>query len=215
MRKGGLLKTLRAYKSTLLIFALLLIIAFSIFNTQKRKLIENLEGFKGTTGTTKGTTKTTGQPTGQPTTPTIRTNNKYLEVFLWYDPANMGDSRGERIVLYEYIKNAFCSAKDPYVIFQTNNAADYIEYFMTDPERANLKTNVLKETPGTDWERWKSDFIKEYAPIISVCILDKSVTPPKRTYLVALWMNMPGSMEILYSMITANRYMHKIGVAMP
>ena len=210
MRKGGLLKTLRSYKSTLLIFALLLIIAFSIFNTKKRKLIENLEGSKGTSGTS-GTSGTTGQPT----TPAIRTNNKYLEVFLWYDPANMEGGQGARILLYEQLKNDFSSAKDPYVIFQINNAADYVDYFMTDPKRANLRADYEKNNKDANWEKWKKDFINVNAPLISFCLLDKSVTPPKRTYLAALWMSMDATYDVLEFMLTANRYTHQIGVAIP
>jgi hypothetical protein len=214
MGKGGLLKTLRAYKSTLLIFALLLIIVFSIFNTKKGKIIENLT--QGRTGPTKttGTTGTT-ETTGQPTTPTIRTNNKYLEVFLWYDPANMEGGQGARILLYEQLKNDYCNAKDPYVIFQENNATGYVDYFMTDPTKANLRADYLKQNQGADWEKWKKDFINGYAPLISFCILDKSVTPPKRTYLAALWMSMPATPEVLGFMLTANRYSHQIGVAIP
>lgn len=212
MRKDGLLKNLRKYKTILLILALLLIILFSIFNAQKRTIIENLQQKTAT-----GQEQPKEQPTGKPIIPEKRTNNKYLEVFLWYDPANMQGSQGERILLYEQLKNDFSSAKDENVIFQTNNSAGYVDYFMTDPtpERANLRTNVLKANPGTDWEKWKKDFLTLAVPIISFCSLDMSVTPHKRTYLAAVWMNMDATPEILEFMLTANKYEHQIGVAIP
>ena len=216
MRKDGLLKNLRKYKTILLILALLLIILFSIFNAQKRTIIENLQQ-KTATGQEQPKGQPTGQPTGQPIIPEKRTNNRYLEVFLWYDPANMQGSQGERIVLYEQLKNNFCSAKDEYVIFQSNNSTGYVEYFMTDPtpERANLRTNYLKANPGADWEKWKKEFLTMAVPIISFCILDMSVTPHKRTYLAAVWMNMDTTPEFLEFMLTTNRYAHQIGVVIP
>ena len=87
MGKGGLLKTVRPYKTTLLILALLVIIVFSIFNTKKGKIIENLpqgktesSGNKGKTESSgnKGTTESSGNKgtTGQPLTPDKKTNNK-------------------------------------------------------------------------------------------------------------------------------------------
>ena len=229
MGKGGLLKTLRPYKSTLLIFALLLIIAFSIFNTQKRKLIENLEGSKGTKGTT-GTTKTAGTTkttkttgttgtTGQPLTPAIRTNNKYLEVFLWYDPINIAGRQGERIYLYEQLKNKFCAVNNPYVLFQTYDIKDYVEgYFMTDPANKDLKTNYMSGGGGeqrtqAEWEKWKKLFSDNQAPIITFCVVDRNTNPHTRKCLAGAWVTVDTTLELLEFMLTANIYAQQIGVA--
>ena len=111
MAKGGLLKTLRKYNplkrvsTTLILIILLIIILFSVFN---RKIIENLapnNTSKSTTGgsTTKGSTtkeSTTKESTTGGPTP-IKTNNKYLEVNLWYDKLKLVDADGERINLFE------------------------------------------------------------------------------------------------------------------
>jgi hypothetical protein len=222
MGKGGLLKTLRPYKSTLLIFALLLIIAFSIFNTKKRTLIENLEGSKGTTkgtteGTTKGTTKTT-ETTGQPLTPAIKTNNKYLEVFLWYDPLNIAGSQGERIYLYELLKNNFNTENNKYVLFQTYNIEDYIEdYFMTDPKFKDLKTNFMSDNKNGNsldaWKKYKKDFSDGNAPVITFCVVDRNTTPHTRTCMGGVWASVGTTLEALEFMLTANIYAQQIGVA--
>ena len=203
MGKSGLLKTLIPYKSTLLILALLLIIAFSIFNTKKRKLIENLEGSKGTTGTT-----------GQPLTPAIKTNNKYLEVFLWYDPLNIADRQGERIYLYDQLKNNFCTASNPYVLFQTYDVKDYIEeYFITDPVHKDFKTNQLKTKSLKEWEDYKKGFSDLNAPIITFCVVDRNTNPHQRTCLGGAWLTFDATLEMLEFMLIGNIYSHQIGVA--
>jgi hypothetical protein len=226
MGKGGLLKTLRPYKSTLLIFALLLIIAFSIFNTQKRKLIENLvdskdsKGSKGSKGTTKttGTTEPSGNnvTTGQPLTPAIRTNNKYLEVFLFYDPLELLGRKGERIFLYEQLKNNFCTASNPYVIFQTYDIKDYVEgYFMTDISNIDLKTNYMRDNGATldQWTYYKKLFSDNQAPVISFCVVDRNNRPHKRTCLGSVWVTVDTTVELLEFMLTAYIYSQQIGVA--
>jgi hypothetical protein len=223
MGKGGLLKTLRPYKSTLLIFALLLIIAFSIFNTQKRKLIENLEGSKGTTGTTK-TTKTSGTTgtteksgtTEKPLTPAIKTNNKYLEVFLWYDPKKIEGKQGERIGLFELLKNNFNTENNKYVLFQTYNIEDYIEdYFMTDPKFKDLKTNFMKENGQSleAWKKYKQEFSDLNAPVITFCVVDRNTNPHKRKCLGGAWLIFDTTLEILEMMLTGHIYSEQIGVA--
>jgi hypothetical protein len=129
----------------------------------------------------------------------------------------MQEDRGQRIIAYEDVRNKFNTVNNPYVIFQTNNSKDYVDYFMSDPtpERANLRTNYLRDNPGANWEAWKKGFIEMAAPLISFCIMDRSVTPHKRTYLAALWMNMPATPEILEFMLTANIFSNQIGVAIP
>ena len=236
MGKGGLLKTLRAYKSTLLIFALLLIIAFSIFNTQKRKIIENLpqgktesSGNKGTTESSgnkgktessgnKGTTESSGNKgtTGQPLTPAIKTNNKYLEVFLWYDPLNIAGKQGERIYLYELLKNNFCTVNNPYVLFQTYHVKDYIEhYFITEPKFKDFKTDFLRDNGNslTAWTEYKKNFSEANAPIITFCVVDRNANPHKRECLGGYWLSFDTTLKNLEFMLTAFIYSHQIGVA--
>lgn len=228
MAKGGLLKTLRKYNplkrvsTTLILIVLLIIILFSVFN---RKIIENLapnNTSKSTTGgsTTKGSTtkeSTTKESTTGGPTP-IKTNNKYLEVNLWYDKFNLVGTDGERINLFEEFEREATIACDKYVIFNKNEAKDYIAFFMTDPSFTNLKDEVKKT--GETWETWTTNFITVNSPLISFTVLDKSQgetieTGAKRKNLAALWKPYPGSYDILNFMLVANKYANEIGVVKP
>ena len=228
MAKNGLLKTLRKYNplkrvsTTLILIVLLIIILFSVFN---RKIIENLapnNTSKSTTGgsTKEGSTKEGSTKEGSSTegpTP-IKTNNKYLEVHLWYDSKNISGTQGERIVLYDDFEKEAKIEGDNYVIFNKNKAEDYIDFFMTDPAYSNLKNDITKA--GENWETWKKNFLDQQAPIISFSVLDKSqgntiATGAKRKYLAALWHTMPGSYDILNFILVANKYENEIGVVKP
>ena len=213
MAKGGLLKTLRKYNPlkrvsiTLILIVLLIIILFSVFN---RKIIENLAPNNTSKSTTGGST--TGGST------TIRTNNKYLEVNLWYDKLKLEGSEGERINLFEELEREATIAGDKYVIFNKNEAKDYIAFFMTDPSFTNLRDGITKQ--NVNWETWKTNFIEQYSPLISFSVLDKSqgdtiARGAKRKYLSALWKTMPGSYDILNFMLVANKYANEIGVVKP
>ena len=222
MAKGGLLKTLRKYNplkrvsTTLILIILLIIILFSVFN---RKIIENLNNTSGrstTGGSTTGGSSTGGSSTGGSSH--IRTNNKYLEVHLWYDSKNISGTQGERIVLYDDFEKAAKIEGDNYVIFNKNKAEDYIDFFMTDPSYSNLKNDITKA--NVNWETWKKNFMDQNAPLISFSVLDKSqgnttATGAKRKYLAALWHTMPGSYDILNFMLVANKYANEIGVVKP
>ena len=222
MAKGGLLKTLRKYNplkrvsTTLILIILLIIILFSVFN---RKIIENLNNTSGrstTGGSTTGGSSTGGSSTGGSSH--IRTNNKYLEVLLWYDSRNISGTQGERLVLYDDFEKAAKIEGDNYVIFNKNKAEDYIDFFMTDPSYSNLKNDITKA--NVNWETWKKNFMDQNAPLISFSVLDKSqgnttATGAKRKYLAALWHTMPGSYDILNFMLVANKYANEIGVVKP
>jgi len=238
MAKGGLLKTLRKYNPlkrvsiTLILIVLLIIILFSVFN---RKIIENLApnntsksttggsttGGSTTGGSTTGGSSTGGSTTGGSTTggsTPIRTNNKYLEVNLWYDKLKLEGSEGERINLFEELEREATIAGDKYVIFNKNEAKDYIAFFMTDPSFTNLRDGITKQ--NVNWETWKTNFIEQYSPLISFSVLDKSqgdtiARGAKRKYLSALWKTMPGSYDILNFMLVANKYANEIGVVKP
>ena len=212
MAKGGLLKTLRKYNplkrvsTTLILIVLLIIILFSVFN---RKIIENNAPNKSTT--TGGSTKEGSTPEG----PTSKCpTNRILEVHLWYDSTTVSGTKGERILLYNELE-AGKIADDNCVIFNTNRAEDYIDFFMTDPSYSNLKNDIIKA--GENWENWKKNFLDQQAPIISFSILDKSrgnttATGAKRKYLAALWHTMPGSYEILNYMLMTNKFENEIGL---
>lgn len=220
MAKGGFLKTLRKYNplkrvsSTLILIVLLIIILFSVFN---RKIIENLAPNNTSKSTTGGSTtggSTTGESTTGGSTP-IKTNNKYLEVNLWYDSKNVSGTKGTRILLYDDLEKAAKIEGDNYVIFNKNKTEDYIDFFMTDPSYSNLKNDITNA--GENWENWKKNFMDQQAPIISFSVLDKSrgntiATGAKRKYLAALWHTMPGSYDILNYMLVANKYENEIGV---
>lgn len=224
MAKGGLLKTLRKYNplkrvsTTLILIILLIIILFSVFN---RKIIENnapnnTSGRSTTGGSSTGGSTTGGSSTGGSSP--IRTNNKYLEVLLWYDSKNISGTQGERIVLYDDFEKVAKIAGDNYVIFNKNKAEDYIDFFMTDPSYSNLKNDITKA--NVNWETWKKNFMDQNAPLISFSVLDKSqgnttATGAKRKYLAALWHTMPGSYDILNFMLVANKYANEIGVVKP
>ncbi len=225
MGKGGLLKTVRPYKTTLLILALLVIIVFSIFNTKKGKIIENLpqgktesSGNKGKTESSgnKGTTESSGNKgtTGQPLTPDIKTNNKYLEVFLWYDPLNIAGKQGERIYLYEQLKNNFSTINNRYVLFQTYHVKDYIErYFITEHKFKDFKTDYLQKNSPEKWTEYKQNFSNANAPIITFCVVDRNTNPHKRECLGGYWLSFDTTLENLEFMLTAFIYSHQIGVA--
>ena len=221
MAKGGFLKTLRKYNplkrvsTTLILIVLLIIILFSVFN---RKIIENLAPNNTSKSTTGGSTtggSTTGESTTGGSTP-IKTNNKYLEVNLWYDSKNVSGTKGTRILLYDDLEKAAKIEGDNYVIFNKNKAEDYLDFFMTDPSYSNFRTEITKAS-GETWEDWKKRFQDKHAPIISFSVLDKSrgnttATGATRKYLAALWHDMPGSYDILNFMLVANKYENEIGV---
>ena len=220
MAKGGLLKTLRKYNplkrisTTLILIVLLIIILFSVFN---RKIIENLAPNNTSKSTTKGGS-TTGESTTGGSTP-IKTNNKYLEVNLWYAVKDISGGRGERINLFEELERVAKIEDDNYVIFNKNRAEDYLDFFMTDPAYRNFQTDITNAT-NEPWETWKTRFLNENSPIISFSVLDKSqgnttATGAKRKYLAALWHDTPGSYDILNYMLVANKYEHEIGVVKP
>ena len=225
MAKGGLLKTLRKYNplkrvsTTLILIVLLIIILFSVFN---RKIIENLapnNTSKSTTGgsTTKGSTtkeSTTKESTTGGPTP-IKTNNKYLEVNLWYDNLKLVGTDGERINLFEELEREATIAGDKYVIFNKNKAEDYIAFFMTDPSFTNLKDSVNKTKEP--WETRKKNFIDANTPLISFSVLDKSQgdtieTGAKRKNVAAIWKTMDTSYDAANFMFIANKYANEIGV---
>jgi hypothetical protein len=106
MGKGGLLKTLRAYKSTLLILALLLIIVFSIFNTQKRKIIEH----------------------------NTNMNKKFLEITAFIDSSNNSPIRptihNDAIKEFDELKRKYIDYNN--VIIKTHPIADYMPWLSID-----------------------------------------------------------------------------------
>lgn len=225
MAKGGLLKTLRKYNplkrvsTTLILIVLLIIILFSVFN---RKIIENLAPNNTSKSTTKGGSTTGGSTTGESTTggsTPIKTNNRYLEVNLWYAMKDISGTQGERINLFEELERVAKIEDDNYVIFNKNRAEDYLDFFMTDPAYRNFRTDIT-DAAKEPWETWKTRFLNENSPIISFSVLDKSqgntiATGAKRKYLAALWHPMPGSYDILNYMLVANKYEHEIGVVIP
>lgn len=102
MRKGGLLKTLRSYKSTLLIFALLLIIAFSIFNTQKRKIIEH----------------------------NTNMSKKFLEITAFTDISDGSTLQHDVLKVFDELKIKYIDYKN--VIFKVHPVADYTPWLRAD-----------------------------------------------------------------------------------
>lgn len=102
MAKGGLLKTLRPYKTSLIMLALLIIIVFSIFNTKKEKQIENLEN--------KG--------------------KKVLEITLFSDSSNNALLNHHVIHAFGELKSKY--EEDSNVIIKQHNIKEYIPWFLTE-----------------------------------------------------------------------------------
>jgi hypothetical protein len=112
MGKGGLLKTLRPYKSTLLILALLLIIVFSIFNTQKRKIIEH----------------------------NTNMSKKFLEITAFIDSSNNSTTHHDVIKAFDELKIKYIDYDN--VIIKTHPIADYIPWISIDKTwNSYLKNN--------------------------------------------------------------------------
>jgi hypothetical protein len=102
MGKGGLLKTLRPYKSTLLILALLLIIVFSIFNTKKGKIIEH----------------------------NTNMSKKFLEITAFIDSSNNSQGGNHVLDALDELRSKY--EEHNYVTIKTHPITDYIPWFSTD-----------------------------------------------------------------------------------
>jgi hypothetical protein len=111
MGKGGLLKTVRAYKSTLLILALLLIIVFSIFNTQKRKIIEH----------------------------NTNMSKKFLEITAFTDLSNGSTLHHDVIKAFDELKRKYIDYNN--VIIKMHPIADYMPWLKTDKTWDNYFKN--------------------------------------------------------------------------
>jgi len=106
MGKGGLLKTVRPYKSTLLIFALLLIIAFSIFNTKKGKIIEHVTNMNNSTG------------------------KRFLEITAFIDSSNNSQAGNHVLDALDELRSKY--EEHNYVTIKTHPITDYMPWFSTD-----------------------------------------------------------------------------------
>jgi hypothetical protein len=120
MGKGGLLKTLRAYKSTLLILALLLIIVFSIFNTKKGKIIEHATNMNNNVG------------------------KRFLEITAFIDSSNNSQAGNHVLDALDELRSKY--EEHNYVIIKTHPITDYISWFSTDKKWGPL-VNQDKRSP--------------------------------------------------------------------
>jgi hypothetical protein len=118
MGKSGLLKTLRSYKSTLLILALLLIIIFSIFNTQKRKIIEH----------------------------NTNMSKKFLEITAFIDSSNNSTTHHDVIKSFDELKRKYTDYNN--VIIKTHPIADYMPWISIDKNWNNYLKNDKKAADG-------------------------------------------------------------------
>jgi hypothetical protein len=117
MGKGGLLKTVRHYKSTLLIMALLLIIIFSIFNTKKGKIIEH----------------------------NTNMSKKFLEITAFIDSSNNSTVNHGVIIAFDELKSKY--EENSNVSIKTHPIEDYMPWFYTEKTWGPLLKNDKSKTP--------------------------------------------------------------------
>jgi hypothetical protein len=118
MGKGGLLKTVRPYKSTLLILALLLIIVFSIFNTKKGKIIEH----------------------------NTNMSKRFLEITAFLDSSNNPPIHNDAIKAFDELKIKYIDYNN--VIIKMHPIADYIPWLSIDKNWNNYLKNNKKVRDG-------------------------------------------------------------------